>query len=102
MTEWNSETAEWYAKNYGEYPTNRIAIDALALEADSAIVDVGCGTGSALRHAASWVPKGDLIGIDPVPRMVELARASTAECNLENRIQYHLVAMLGVNLGWQG
>jgi hypothetical protein len=27
MTEWNTETAEWYAANYGDYPTNRLAIE---------------------------------------------------------------------------
>jgi len=27
MTEWDSDTAEWYAENYGEYPTNRLAVD---------------------------------------------------------------------------
>ena len=90
MTDWNSDTAEWYAKKYGEYPTNRLAGDALSLTADSVIVDVGCGTGSALRHAASRVPKGDLIGVDPVPRMIELAREHTAEYYPENRIQFRL------------
>ena len=29
MTEWNAETAEWYAGKYGEYATNRIAVGAL-------------------------------------------------------------------------
>ena len=74
MPEWDSETAEWYAQNYGEYPTNRLAVDALDLPEDAVIVDVGCGTGAALRHAAVKVRRGHLIGIDPVPRMIEIAR----------------------------
>lgn len=31
MPDWTNETAEWYAQRYGEYETNRIAIDAILL-----------------------------------------------------------------------
>lgn len=74
MAEWNAETAQWYADKYGEYATNRLAIDALQIAADSRIVDVGCGAGSALRHVAARVPAGTLRGVDPIPRMIEIAR----------------------------
>jgi len=74
MNEWDAETAEWYAANYGDYATNRLAVEALDLEPDSLVVDVGCGTGSALRHASSTITQGSLIGVDPVPRMIELAQ----------------------------
>ena len=77
MTEWNSETAEWYAANYGEYATNSLAVNELDLPTGAVIVDVGCGTGSALRHASSRVTQGILVGIDPVPRMIEIAREQT-------------------------
>ena len=79
MTEWNAETAEWYAANYGDYPTNRLAVEQLDLPDQSTIVDVGCGTGSALRYAAAKVNNGNLIGIDPVPRMIEIAKELTIE-----------------------
>ena len=74
MSEWNDETAEWYANKYGEYATNRLAVDALDIHDRSVLVDVGCGAGAALRHAASRVTQGTLIWIDPVPRMIEIAR----------------------------
>ncbi len=94
MSEWNAETAEWYAENYGEYPTNRLAVDQLDLADQAAIVDVGCGTGSALRHAASKTAGsatgGVLIGIDPVPRMIEIARERTREHELEDRIEFRV------------
>ncbi len=77
MTEWNTETAEWYAEKFGEYPTNRLAVDTLDLQPDATILDIGCGTGSALRHAAEKVIHGSLIGIDPVPRMMEIAKEKT-------------------------
>jgi ubiquinone/menaquinone biosynthesis C-methylase UbiE len=90
MNEWDAETAEWYAANYSEYATNRLAVEALDLEPDSLVVDVGCGTGSALRHAALTVTQGSLIGIDPVPRMIELARERTAGHPAAARIDFRL------------
>ena len=74
MSEWNDETAEWYANKYGEYATNRLAVDALDIPDQSVVVDLGCGAGAALRRVASLGTKGKLIGIDPVPRMIEIAR----------------------------
>lgn len=88
MTEWNSETAEWYAANYGEYATNSLAVDQLDLQTDAVIVDIGCGTGSALRHAASRVTQGSLIGIDPVPKMIEIARERTVGHPGSARIEF--------------
>lgn len=88
MSEWNADTAEWYAKNYGEYATNRLAIDALELEPDSVIVDVGCGAGAALRHAAPRVPQGTLIGVEIIPRMLEIARERAASHKDRSRIAF--------------
>jgi ubiquinone/menaquinone biosynthesis C-methylase UbiE len=90
MSEWNAETAEWYAEKYGDYPTNRLAVNELDLLDHSSIVDVGCGTGSALRHAASMTAGGKLIGIDPVPRMIEIAKELTKKYECKNRIEYRV------------
>lgn len=90
MSEWNAETAEWYAEKYGDYPTNRLAVNELDLLDHSSIVDVGCGTGAALRHAASITAGGEFIGIDPVPRMIEIARELTKEHEFINRIEYRV------------
>lgn len=88
MPEWNSETAEWYASRYGDYPTNTLAIDHLSLSDGATIVDVGCGTGSALRHAATRVINGRFIGIDPVPRMLDIAREQTVGHPAAHQISY--------------
>ena len=89
MNKWDNKTAEWYAQKYGDYPTNYLAVDMLDLHFDSVVVDVGCGTGSALRHAAIKVTEGSLIGIDPVPRMLEIAREQT-----ENHPAFALITFL--------
>jgi ubiquinone/menaquinone biosynthesis C-methylase UbiE len=79
MSEWTAETAEWYAARYGEYATNRLAADATEVARDAVVVDVGCGTGSALRRIAPRVPEGRLIGLEPTPRMLEIARKRASE-----------------------
>lgn len=89
MSKWDTKTAEWYAEKYGEYATNRIGVEALKLESDFTIVDIGCGTGCALRHASDQVTKVSLIGIDPVLRMIEMAQEKTAGHLAANRVFYH-------------
>ncbi len=89
MSQWDSKTAEWYAEKYGDYATNRLGIEALQFAPDHTIVDIGCGTGSALRHAAQYVTDGKLIGIDPIARMVEIAQMQTASHSAADRIVYH-------------
>ena len=88
MSAWDAETAEWYARKYGEYATNRLAVDALDLAPGCTVVDVGCGTGAALRRAAAVVTEGHLIGVDPVPRMLEIARERTAAHPGGTRIEF--------------
>lgn len=96
MTDWTNETAEWYAANYGDYATNRLAVEALTLSPKAIVVDVGCGTGAALRHAASTVTDGQLIGVDPVPRMLEIARQETVGHPAAARIEFRLGAAKGL------
>jgi ubiquinone/menaquinone biosynthesis C-methylase UbiE len=88
MTDWNAETAEWYAAHYGDYPTNRLAVEQLDLSDSLTIVDVGCGTGSALRYAAHKVTGGTLIGIDPVPRMIQIAKNLSKEHHTDDLIVF--------------
>jgi len=57
--EWNDETAERYARKYGECATNRIPIENILFQSNSTIVDIGCGTGATLRRAA--VSKDEII-----------------------------------------
>jgi len=99
LADWNSDTAEWYAKNYGEYSTNRLAVDELDFHDDAVIVDVGCGTGSALRHASLKVSGGKLVGIDPVPRMIEIARERTLDHLGSDRIEYREGSAEDIPLG---
>lgn len=86
--EWNDETAERYARKYGDCATNRIPVEELQLRSNAAVVDIGCGTGATLRRAADFVTEGVLIGIDPVPRMLEIAREKTAAHPAGKRVEF--------------
>ena len=89
MSDWNKETAEWYAGKYGEYATNRLGVDELDLFDGAVVVDIGCGIGAALRHAALKVKNGKFIGIDPVPRMIEIACERTESHTVQEKMEYH-------------
>lgn len=90
MTKWTIEACDWYAEKYGAYATNRLGIEALDLQPDSNVVDIGPGTGEALRHASVRVTSGALVGVDPLPRMLEIAKEWCAEHPARDRFDFRL------------
>ena len=99
MSDWNAETAEWYAEKYGEYATNRLAVEQLVLLPDCSVLDIGCGTGSALRHVAKLGNKGTLVGVDIVPRMVEIAEERRGRSAAANRLYFRTGAAEALPVG---
>jgi ubiquinone/menaquinone biosynthesis C-methylase UbiE len=57
---------------------NRAALDALALEPDDRLLEIGCGHGWTLTAAAQAVTRGRLVGIDPSDVMLQIARRRNA------------------------
>ena len=53
----------------------RLAVQLSGLQAGEAVVDVGCGPGAAVRHAARL--GATVVGVDPANVMVRTARALT-------------------------
>lgn len=96
MPDWDARTAEWYAEKYGEYATNRLGIDSLEGLAPSAVLDIGCGTGAALRHASLRWPAARFVGVDPVPRMIEIARDCLIGHVGEGAIEFRLGSAEGI------
>jgi len=86
--QWDDETTERYARKYGDCATNRIPVEKIQFPSQANIVDIGCGTGATLRRAADLVDQGALIGIDPVPRMLEIAQEQTATHHAVERIAF--------------
>ncbi len=49
------------------------SLASLALRGDERVLDVGCGDGRITAELAARVPRGSVLGVDPSPRMLEVA-----------------------------
>ncbi len=61
--------------------SNRAAIDLLDLNREDRLLDVGCGPGAALEHAANM--GAEVAGIDPSPSMVSRAAKRVPAADVE-------------------
>ena len=84
MGMFSGETAAYYAKYRRGYPPPVIdaIAEALVLTADDLVVDLGCGTGQLSLPLAAQVRA--VVGMDPEPDMLVLARRAAAECGVSN------------------
>ena len=81
------EAARHTGENYERYlapsigvPSARPVIEAAALQEGERLLDLGCGTGVAARLAAEQVaPTGTVMGVDPHPGMLEVARRTSPD-----------------------
>ncbi len=77
---------DWDAGNYERvatqlHPVAEVLVDAAAPRPGERVVDVGCGTGNASLLAAR---RGAIvIGVDPAPRLLEVARERAASDGIE-------------------
>jgi malonyl-CoA O-methyltransferase len=69
-------------------------IDSIPADAQGTLVDLGCGTGTALAQIARKHPHLNLVGVDLAPAMLEVARrtAPTADFILGDIEQTNLAA----------
>jgi ubiquinone/menaquinone biosynthesis C-methylase UbiE len=82
--DFSGETASYYARYRRGYP--RAAVDAIAeafgLGVDDLVVDLGCGTGQLSVPLAARVRA--VVGMDPEPDMLMLARRTAKEHGVAN------------------
>lgn len=76
MAEWTDESVDWYAEKHGDHASVFAVVAAIPFAGSEDVLDIGCGTGSALRAMAERT-SGTLIGVDPFERMLGHARALT-------------------------
>jgi ubiquinone/menaquinone biosynthesis C-methylase UbiE len=70
------ELAETYDRvSDAQFEDGKHIIKRLALTEDARVLDVGCGTGRLARFIAERVPRGSVVGIDPVAERVAVARS---------------------------
>jgi len=72
---------KWFNRfNFFQFLQKRV-ISLLDLREGQHFLDIGCGTGWAVRYAASTVEsKGEFYGIDISPKMIEKARENCGSC----------------------
>lgn len=85
---WDDETAEWYVEHYGDQATNRMAVERAQLQPGDVVVDIGCGSGEAVREAAARRQGDRVTGVDPTPAMIRIARELSASHVARDRIQF--------------
>src|SRR5687768_798611 len=73
-----AETYERYMVPVLLAPWGRRPLAATGLRGGQRVLDVGCGTGAVVRHAASMLGAGGATAIDASPAMLEVARAAAA------------------------
>ena len=66
----------------------RLVADLGSVGPEDRVVDIGCGPGTAARHAASR--GADVTGVDPSPPMLGLARAISALRSTPGRLDWRL------------
>ena len=70
---WNKENTLWYAEQYGDHISNDLTIKNIELKANDILLDIGCGTGTAVKIASRICHKGKIYGIDPIETMINIA-----------------------------
>lgn len=78
---WSAVAADW-AELWGGFadPARRALIEAAAIGSGTRVLDVGCGSGEFLRVMASR--GAEVVGIDPAPVMLTLARRTVPDADI--------------------
>ncbi|OZM72177.1 SAM-dependent methyltransferase [Amycolatopsis antarctica] len=77
-----TERAERFDEGVARYHERFIA--AAAIEPESDVLDIGCGSGRTTRDAARAAPAGSALGVDLSSRMIDLARRTAEREHLAN------------------
>ena len=77
LTDDTRQLAETYDRmSDSQLESGKRLVERLGVAAGDRVLDVGCGTGRLARWIAERVgPKGSVVGIDPLPDRVAIARA---------------------------
>lgn len=85
---WDENTAKWYISNFGEHPTNRATVELAELLPGERLLDIGCGSGAAIREAVQLTLLDTAIGVDPTPAMIRAAGELSANILPTGRVHF--------------
>jgi ubiquinone/menaquinone biosynthesis C-methylase UbiE len=93
LMDWAAPIYDAYCPLLGLGPRFRCeTLRHAGLQAGERVLDVGCGTGVLTRLAAEAVgPSGHVVGIDPAPGMIAVARRNAALA--ASRVEFRLAAI---------
>lgn len=96
LLEWLAPVYDWYCPKMGiGRPFREKTLQYAGVKAGEHILDVGCGTGVLTRLAAEVAGKtGSVVGIDPGPKMISIARENAAKEG--SRAEFRLAAIEGL------
>lgn len=96
-TAWSDELADWYSANHGVHPSHEIVVSTciehlcnLENKETLTLLDIGCGNGSVVQALASQLQCDRIIGVDPTPRMIEIASEATRNQGLLTQTEYYV------------
>jgi ubiquinone/menaquinone biosynthesis C-methylase UbiE len=77
MGAWNEQHTLDYVSKWGELPLHQKIPELCHLMTTDNVLDIGCGSGAAVRAIAEKLTSGQVIGIDPTAKMLEIASTLT-------------------------
>ncbi|MDT0604952.1 class I SAM-dependent methyltransferase [Thalassotalea castellviae] len=76
---WCDKLTEDYVEQWGELLLHQKTPEFCNLLPSEIVLDIGCGSGASVRAIASNLTTGHVIGIDPTPKMLEIASNLTVK-----------------------
>jgi trans-aconitate 2-methyltransferase len=76
-TDWDAKTYDRLAAPQEEW--GRRVLERFSLEGSETVLDAGCGSGRVTKLLLERLPRGQVVGVDGSPSMIETARESLAE-----------------------
>ena len=85
---WEDKLTEDYISQWGELMLHKKIPELCELLPSDVVLDIGCGSGAAVRAIAKYLTTGQVTGIDPTTKMIEIANALTANENLVQNVRF--------------
>ena len=87
---WNDKLTEDYVEQWGELLLHKKIPEFCHLLPSETVLDIGCGSGAAVRAIANNLTTGHVTGIDPTAKMLEIATELTVKDKSSQRVTFLL------------